>query len=478
MRKHVFPLTVAICFSFSALALEPSTTPRSDWPQWRGPLSNGESPQGRPPTDWSETKNVKWKVEVPGNGLSTPIVWGDRVFLQTAIPTDRKSENADAPAADKPQEKENAEERPARGEGERRGDGERRGEGARREGRRRGGSEKPTNIYQFVVLAIDRNTGSRLWEQIVREEVPHEGSHEDGSLAPSSPITDGEHLYAYFGSRGLYCLDMNGKKIWEKDFGDMTTRNGFGEGSSPALHGDTLVINWDHEAGSFIVALDKKTGDEKWRVARDETTSWSTPVIVDAGGKAQVAANGANRIRGYDLSDGRLIWECAGMTQGIIPSPLIGDDLLFFTSDGRGSALLAVRYKEASGDITGTKAVAWVYDGTGTPYVASPLLYKDAIYFPDNSKAILSCVDAKTGKAHYVDQRLEEFQGVYASPVAADGRVYVASRDGKTAVIQAGPEFKLLTVNTLDDSFSASPAIAGAQLFLRGQKHLYCLQGG
>ncbi len=445
-----------------------------NWWQWRGPLGTGEAPGGNPPTTWSETQNIRWKVELPGSGLSTPIIWGDRVYVQMAIPTDRKVETNDK------EDVEGTSDQKDRADVDRRPNQE--GREAGRDRGRRGGGERersgPDTIHRFVIMALDRETGKTVWERTLRDELPHEGSHGDGSLAPSSPVTDGDHIFAYFGSRGLYALDMSGNVIWEKDFGDMRTRNGFGEGSSPALHGDTLVITWDHEDDSFIVALDSKSGSPKWKVDRDEPTSWATPVVVTSEGRRQVLVNGSNRMRGYDLSSGKLYWECAGMTANAIPTPVIDGDLAFFMSGFRGSALLAIDYANASGDIAGTDAVRWTYAEKGTPYVPSPLLYQGDLYFLDTNKAILSCVDGRTGQSHYAKKRLEEFQGVYASPVAADGRVYLPCRDGKTAVFASGAEFKLLATNSLDDSFSASPAIVGGQLFLRGLKNLYCIEGG
>ena len=430
-------LTVISSFFFvtSARAQSPAIDPLQNWPQWRGPAGSGVAPESDPPTEWSETKNVRWKVAIPGRGHATPIVWGDRVYIQTAIPVENEAQPAE------------------------------------------GKTDKKSRPYRFVLLALDRRTGTAVWEQTLCETVPHEPGHKDASLVSNSPVTDGEHVYAYFGSRGLYCLDLGGKLVWKKDFGQMTTRRGFGEGSSPALFGNTLVLVWDQEGDSFIVGLDKKTGNERWRVARDEPTSWATPIVVTPGGKPQVIASATNRIRSYDLETGAPLWECAGMTVNTIPTPVCDDELVYCISGYRGSALLAIRYAGAKGDITGTPVVAWTYDGKGTPYVPSPALYDGKLYFLQVSQPILSCVDARTGKAEYVQQRLEQLDGVYASVVAVAGRVYVVGRNGKTAVLQAGDELKTLATNALDDEFSASPAIAGDELFLRGRGHLYCIAG-
>ncbi|MCH7592816.1 MAG: PQQ-like beta-propeller repeat protein [Planctomycetes bacterium] len=456
------------------------------------PLATGVAPHGTPPTEWSETKNVRWKVEIPGKGHATPIIWGDRVYIQTAIKTDReakpKAESEEQDAKDAaPRQRRQREGREGRrrregregaegrgGPGGRRGRGGPGGGGGR--GRRGGrGRSTPTHIHNFALLALDRNTGKTIWQKTLVEELPHEGGHRDASLVSSSPVTDGKHLFAYFGSRGLFCLDMDGELIWRKDFGQMTTRNGFGEGSSPVLHGDTIVVTWDHEGDSFIVALDKSTGKEKWRRDRDEPTSWATPIVVEANGKAQVVASATKFVRGYDLATGELLWKCSGMTMNATPSPMSAGALVYAMSGFRGNAIRAIRFAGATGDISESASVAWKYDGKGTPYVPSGILYGDGLYFLDNNRAILSNLSAATGKENYTKQRLDGVEGVYSSIVGAADRLYVAGRNGATAVIKCGPEFKLLATNKLDDSFSASPAIVGDALFLRGDKHLYCI---
>lgn len=397
------------------------------WPQWRGPLANGVAPHARPPLTWSETRNIRWKVEIPGLGHATPIIWKDHVYIQTAVP------------------------KAAAGEG--------------------GSSE---GVYQFDILAYERKTGKLAWRHTACETKPHESGHEDGSQASSSPVTDGEHLLAYFGSRGLYCLDLTGKQLWKKDFGDMSTRRGFGEGSSPALHGNTVVVNWDHEGDSFIVAVDKRTGEELWRRNRDEPTSWSTPVVIEGAGKTQVVVSATNRVRSYDLASGELLWECGGQTANAIPTPVFGHGLLFAMSGFRGEACRAIRVSDATGDVTEGPAVAWRYD-QDTPYVPSPLLYGTQLYFVKKNTGILTSLDALTGKPHFSRERIDGIEGVYASPVGADGRVYLAGRRGTTVVFEHGPQFKVLATSTLDDGFDASPALAGDELYLRGHKHLYCI---
>jgi outer membrane protein assembly factor BamB len=254
----------------------------------------------------------------------------------------------------------------------------------------------------------------------------------------------------------------------------MRTTNEFGEGSSPALHGDALVVQWDHEGDDFIVALDKRSGKELWRQARDEPTSWATPVIVEVGGHAQVIASATNAIRAYDLRDGKELWSCTGMTRNVVPTPIVADGVAYIMSGFRGAASRAIRLADAQGALNDSKAVLWSYDHD-TPYVPSPVLYGDRLYFLQNNKGTLTCLNAKTGEKVYGPQRLEDVRMVYASLVGAGGNIYVVSREGTTVVFADGPEFEVKAINQLDDEFNASPAIVGNELYLRGAKHLYCI---
>ncbi len=442
---------LVLCAAAAAVANAAPPEPEvAAWAQWRGPLGSGVAPRANPPVEWSEGKNVRWKVEIPGRGHATPIVFGDRIYIQTAIRTDKTpaGDAADAPAPQDPPPGD----RP----------------------RRRRGGDKPKQVHQFAVLALDRKTGATVWQTVVREEVPHEAIHDDSTNASSSPVTDGRHIYAYFGSRGLYCLDQTGKLIWEADFGDMHTRNEFGEGSSPALWGDTVVVQWDHERDDFVVALDAATGKERWRQTRDEPTSWATPIIVAEGDAPQVVTSSSNFIQGYDLKTGEPLWQCGGMTMNVIPSPIYDNGVLYAVSGFRGAAAVAIRLSAAKGNVTESKAVLWRYD-RDTPYVPSPLLYRDRLYFVENNKPILTCLNARTGERVFGPQRIEGIRGIYASIVGAANRVYIVGRDGTTVVLKHGDDYEVLATNKLDDEFDASPAIVDGELFLRGAKHLYCI---
>jgi outer membrane protein assembly factor BamB len=307
----------------------------------------------------------------------------------------------------------------------------------------------PSEPYQFILLCIDKNTGKTLWQKVCREEVPHEGFRAgDGGFATASAMTDGEHVYAFFGSRGLYCFDLEGNLQWEKDLGDQQTRNGFGEGATPALYGNTIVVPWDHEGDDFIVALDKRSGSELWRQPRNEPTTWATPLVVEHSGKTQVIMPGTNRLISYDLTTGNIVWQTEGLTLNAIPSAVHAGGVVYATAGYQGSKLLAIRLG-GSGDITGTNSILWRQD-RDTPYVPSPLLTSTGrLYFFKSNDALLTCLDVNTGKPNYAVSRIDLGARVYASPVAAAGTIYLV--------------------------IDASPAVSGDRLYLRSRDNLYCI---
>ena len=439
LRARIIAVAVvAVALSWPPTADENRLDAREQWASWRGPLGTGVAPRGNPPVEWSEEKNVRWKTAIPGKGHSTPIVWGDRIFLTTAVPYGKALVH----------EHEHA-------------DGAHNNVDARQR-------------MKFTVLAVDRRDGAMLWQRTVRSDHPPESAHESGSWASNSAVTDGERLYASFGSSGLYCLDLDGELLWEKDFGDLQILHGHGEGSSPALHEDTVVVNWDHQGESFVIALDKRTGKQKWKVARDEVTSWSSPLIVEHGGKSQVIIAATRRVRAYDLASGDLIWECGGLSGNVVASPVAADGFVYVTNSYNTRAMLAIRLEGAKGDITGTDAVVWSRD-RDTPYVPSPVLYDNALCFLKHYQGLLTCVNAKSGEALFGPERLPGIRNVYASLVGAAERIYITDISGTTAVIKHGNKLELLAQNRLEDSFSASPAIVGDELFLRGERNLYCI---
>ena len=428
---------------FAALVLaNASGAQTSDWPSWRGPLDTGASPDGDPPIRWSETENVRWKVALPGRGSGTPIVSGGLVFLLTA-------EAVDPAEYPPPDPERNAGLKPFQRK------------------------VAPSGRQRFSIVALRRADGSTVWSHVAHEALPHEGIHQDGTWAASSAVTDGEHVFACFGSFGLFAYDLAGERIWSRQLGELS-RKGFGEGSTPALHGDTLVVQRDHAGPSVLVALDKRTGEERWRRSRDEPTSWSSPLIVEVGGTPIVVTSGSNRIRAYDLATGDLRWECDGLTSNVISTPVHAAGVVYAMSGFGGNALLAIRLAGARGDLTGTDAISWRLD-RHTSYVPSPLLVHDRLYFLKVNTGILSVVDARTGKTLLDRERLDTVQNVYASPVAAAGRIYLVGRDGETEVRSSDARCELRAVNRLDDRFDASPAIAGRELYLRGAEYVYCI---
>ncbi len=331
MNRRV-ALTIGIGLLMSLASVDVYGTSGSDyWPTWRGPDATGATPKGNPPVTWSETENVRWKVKLSGQGNSSPIVWGDRIFFQTAIETDKKGTPA--------REAGSASQGPDRG-------------------RRRPfhGGRTPTNVYRFDVVCLDRKTGKVLWQKTAREELPHEGHHPNGTFASYSPVTDGKHIWASFGSRGIHCYDMHGHHKWSRDLGKMRKVMSFGEGSSLALAGNALIVVMDHVGDSSIYALNKETGETIWKKARDEVTSWATPVAVEVSGKIQVITGATNFVRSYDIENGDLIWQCNGQTRNVIPSPVIGFGMVFCTSGFRGSVLQAIELG-GTGDLTNSDAV-------------------------------------------------------------------------------------------------------------------------
>ncbi|MGD2095355.1 MAG: PQQ-binding-like beta-propeller repeat protein [Phycisphaerales bacterium] len=413
----------------------------ANWPAWRGPDSTGAAGSGNPPIEWSETKNIKWKVKVPGESLSSPIIWENKIFFLTAIKTDKPTPTTS--------------------------DSQTGGGGRRRM------SRPPTAVYSFDLVCMDRNTGSITWQKTAREEFPHEGHHSTASFASNSAITDGKFVWAGFGSRGIYCYDMDGNKKWERDLGNMTIVAGFGEGSSAALAGNALIVVMDHEGDSFIYALDKENGRTLWQKPRDERTSWSTPLPIEVNGKTQIIVNATNFVRSYDLQTGDVIWQCGGQTRNVIPCPVTGFGKVICMSGFRGNTLHAIELGRA-GDLSGSNAIKWQVN-SGTPYVPSPLLYGDKLYFCSGNRPTISCYQADTGKANYTGQSLEGLGDMYASPVGVADRIYFVSRNGTAAVIKNSDTFELLATNKLDDGFDASPAIVGDELYLKGKQNFYCI---
>ncbi len=417
----------------------------NDWYRWRGVNEDGMA-RGDAPIEWSDTKNVAWRTPVPGRGFSSPVVWGDKIFVTSAVPIGEAAAAAAPPAG------------PQRGG--------------------RGGAPGGAGMgpeYRFVLLCIDRNNGKVLWERVAATAKPHEGYHPKyGSFASNSPIVDGKYVYAFFGSRGLFAYDLAGKLIWQKDFAPMRTKNQFGEGAAPAIDGDLLYLKFDQEEDSYLAAVDKKTGKEVWRVPRDEQTSWSQPVVVAYEGKKQLVVSASKKTRSYDAATGKLIWETAGLGANVIPAPVAAGGLVFVMSGYRDPNLQAIRLGR-DGDLAGTDAIVWKND-RGNSYTPSPVLHDNKLYMVTDN-GMISCLNATTGEAFYRQQRLPKPYNFKSSPVGAGGNLYLATEEGDVVIVKMGEKYEVVATNTLtDQTFIATPAIVGGSIYLRSQDTLFCIR--
>jgi len=433
MKTIPFIFSFLFFLSFSQ-SFAQSDMELSNWPQWRGPMNTGAATKGNPPIKFNETQNLKWKTPIPGKGHSTPIVWDDKIIVTTAVPKDLNSVDMD-------------------------------------EWRQ---SSSTDLVLDYKVFLIDLNNGKIIWKKTVTSEKPEEKTHKLGSWASNSPCTDGERIYAYFGSRGIFCLDFKGNILWQKDFGQMSKVMSFGEGSSPYLYKDKLFIQWDHENDSHIYAIDTKTGNVVWTKERDEKSSWATPLVLEVNDRIQIITCATNLIRSYDFNTGEIIWTCGGMTRNVIPNPKYADGILYAMSGFRGNALLAIDLARAEGDITGSDVILWSYD-QNTSYTPDALLMGGRYYFLRANNGELSCADAKTGEIKYEKVKLEGINDLYSSPTGAGNRIYVVD-DNICLVIKAGDNFEVLASNSLEDGFHASPVIVGNKLILRGFDSLYCFE--
>lgn len=468
---------------FSLLTASCLYAQQANWEHWRGPNENGSVDAGNPPLNWGPDKNILWKTPIPGAGSSTPIITGDQVIILTAVKSSEAEGGAAAETDQGAAEERQADQRQRRedrGEGDRRERGER-GAGGERQGRQgrggrggggfgRGGA--PTESYRFMVISYDRNDGSKQWETVLTEQVPHEGVHSTNNYAPSSPVTDGQNIYVDYGSRGIYCLDMEGNIKWKQELGQMRTRNSFGEGSSSAIAGDKLIVPWDHEGDSFIAALNRETGEIVWKVDRDEATTWATPLIVQHKGRTQVIASGTV-VRSYDADTGELIWSCGGQVGNPIPTPILFNDHVIVMTGYRGNAIYSISL-DSEGDVSETEMVAWS-NKEAAPYVPSAVLYQGQLYLNRTNNNIITSLDAATGEVLISPQRLRGLGDLYSSPVAANGHIYFTGRDGQTVVVEHGTDLKIVATNALNEVVDSSLAIVGDRIYIRGANHLFCI---
>jgi outer membrane protein assembly factor BamB len=417
------------------------------WPAFRGGARGGVAEGKTLPATWDERTNVLWKAEIPGAGWSSPIVWGDRVFITAAVSDDKQREPRKGLYITDLQ------------------------------------GQPPAGEHRWNIYCLDARSGKELWKRTAFTGKMSSPIHLKNSLASETPVTDGERVYAYFGNVGIACFDVEGKLLWSQKTPVHRTRMGWGTGASPALHGEKLFLIHDNDEKSFLLALDKRTGKQLWRVDRNEGSNWATPFVWKNNLRTELVTAGTRRVRSYDL-DGKLLWELKGMSMISIPTPFAAGDLLYIASGYVGDffqrPVFAIR-PGASGDIslsseeTKNKYIAW-YQRYAGPYHPTPLVYGDYLYVLYD-RGFLACYDAKTGKEVYGKKRLGGGASAFtASPWAYDGKIFCLGEDGETVLVQAGKEFKVLGRNKLGEMSMASPALAGGSLFLRTQTKVWCLR--
>ena len=442
-RRITIALTLGIGLGLAGLSLMAEAAPAENWPQWRGADGSGVSNEKNLPSEWSATKNIKWKTAIEGRAHSSPIVWGKMVFLTTAV-----------------------EGTPV--------------QGAKAATHMLGDKEfvHPDSIgadrkHTFKVVALDRDTGKIAWQATAWEGTPYDDRHRKSSYAASTPATDGKMVYAYFGTEGLYAYDFKGKLAWKAQLGNIATL-GMGTATSPVLYENLVILQCDEDNGtaSFIVALDKTTGKEVWRTPRKIQVSWSTPLLVRTGKRAELIASGTEHVISYDPATGKELWRHKGVESNAIPSPVANNDMVFLVAGYPAKIAMAIRLG-GSGDLTGTPNVPWKYE-KGTAYVPSPILYGDYLYLTTD-RGILTAIDAKTGEVKYEGGRIPIPATFTASPVAFEGKILMTSEDGDTFIVKAGPKHEILGTNSLGEAVYASPAIADGRIFIRGEKNLYCI---
>ena len=449
----------AMAAAFVALLAAPFATgvraegarPGVDWPSFRGPVASGVADGWKTPETWDATKGegVLWKTPVPGIAVSSPIVWGDRLFVTTAVSSD--------PAA------------------------------SFRHGLY--GDVEPSNdvaVHTWRVLALDKKSGKVLWDSIAHEGKPRTKRHPKSSQASATPATDGKIVVAHFGSEGLYAFDAaSGKLVWKRDLGVLNAGwfydpdYEWGVASSPILWQDLVIVQCDIQKGSFVAAFRKRDGAPVWRTERDEIPSWPTPTVAEIGGRAELVTQATNFIRGYDPRSGEELWRLGPNSEVTTPTPIVAHGLVYVTNGYRGiQPIYAIRLG-GRGDLTlpegkdSSEFIAWSRK-RGGPYTPTPVVYGDHLYSVTN-QGVLTCWDAKTGAQVY-QQRVGEQGGAYsASPVAADGKLYLAMEDGEVNVVKTGPEYQLVAKNPIGEVLMATPAVSEGVLYVRGMKHVFAI---
>lgn len=443
-----------------------SCTPKTkSWPQFRGPENNMVATGTNYPNEWNDSLNVLWSTELTGTGWSSPIVYGDQIFITSAFqekaaPVEAKPAQATPPPpaiGQKPSTEQGPPPPPAED------------------------STYLQEVYRWELTCFDLKTGKELWKQVARTGSPKIKKHTGSTYACETPVTDGKRVYAYFGMTGVYCYDLSGKLLWQKDLGAYKTLNGWGTGSSPVIYQDVLYIQVDNEENSFIVALDAATGTEKWRMARDEKTNYSTPVIWKNKFRTELVTTGKTA-RAYDTESGKLVWELKMGGEMSIPSPVYDNSHIYLgNSGGPGKSGIIYSVKAGStGDITPpdsslvSNGVEWTMNNAGLSN-PSPLLYNGLLYLLSGRGGELQCLNASTGELVYLE-KMNKVGACWASPWAVGDQICFFDEKGNTHVIQAGKEFKEMRQNTLEDKFWASVAITEDAYIFRGVKKLWCVK--
>ena len=418
----------------------PAALAAENWPQWRGPGGQGVSADGLVPSEWAPDRNIVWKTELPGTGMSSPIVWGDRIYLTSVI------EGVVVP-------------------------------GHRAVKHRQGQDQDwihPDSVaadrkHTFKVVALDAQSGKILWDRTAYQGTVFDARHRRSSFAGPTPVTDGAMVYAYFGPEGLYAYDASGNLAW-KAVAPFATL-GLGTGTSPVLYENLVIIQRDEDNGdhSAVVAYDKKTGKEVWNTKRTVEITWSTPVLVQSGGRTELVTNGNELIIAYDPATGKELWRTTGVQSNAIHTPLVGHGLVIVTAGYPVKKVIALR----PGNVAEGQRVAWEY-GRGTGYVLSNILYGDYLYlFTDNG--IVTCLDPKTGAVKYEGGRIPVPARFMGSPVAFGGFVAMTSEEGDTFMLKAGATHEIVRTNSVDEPVYSSPAIANGRIYIRSDKHLFAI---
>ena len=439
-----------VCFCLESLPVaisQADNSSQSNWPQFRGTDATGVSKNKGLPDRWSSTENVEWKIEIPGRGWGSPIVWGENVFLSTVVNSDKTE--------------------------------------PLKKGLYFGGDrlDIPKTTHEWKVMCLELTTGTLRWEKTVRTGTPTSPIHLKNSYASETPVTDGVHLFVSFGNVGIYCFDFDGNSVWSRDLPAFATRNGWGTAGSPALHGDVLYYQNDNDNKSSLLAINKRTGETLWSIDREEKSNWSTPFIWTHSGGTEIVTAGTKAVRSYDL-DGKLLWSLKGMSSITIATPYVADGLLYVSSGyvlDPTKALYAIK-PGAKGDITLPKGqsssdfIAWSSQKIA-PYNPSTLV-SDGRLFVLYDGGVVSSFNAKTGEAFYERQRLNRGAAFTASPWCYDGMVFFLNEDGACTVIRAGDKLDVLHTNNLaeDEICLSTPSIAGDRLLIRADQRLYCIR--